>query len=130
MTTLPRERHTIGPLLLICLLILVAAMVLPGLGEIVVGTHAESRHGDDAWAAIRAAEACGARCLYECPGGDKWYSVGRIGDRFFLVVGYSSRVATAFISSHDLSYRPREEGCVANWAKAAGHDGLGPGMAY
>lgn len=103
---------------------------IPGIGPTVWGQHAESRHGMDAWKAIAAAAACGERCLYHCPNG-KVYSVGWLdAGHSFLVVLVETTGVTAFMSNHDLSYRPQEEGCSSATGRLAGHDGFGPGMAY
>lgn len=101
----------------------VLSFALPGIGEVRVGSHAEERHGEDAWAALRAAQACGEQCLYRCPG-DKWYYMGRIGTRFFTVVGYGKSLATAFVTSRDNSKRLAEDHCVSVSQQRAGHDGM------
>lgn len=103
---------------------------IPGVGPTTWGRHAESRHGPDAWKAIAAAAACGERCLFRCPNG-KVYSTGWLdAGHSFLVVLAETTGVTAFMSTHDLSYRPIEEGCSSVNGRLAGHDGFGPGMAY
>ena len=103
---------------------------LPGVGQVTWGAHAFEKHGDDASFAIRAAQACGEQCLYRCKSDDKWYLIGRIGERFFTVVGYGTRGATAFISGDDPTRRVLQEGCESVRARWAGHDGFTPGLGY
>jgi len=106
------------------------AVDLPGIGSVSWEESIIGGSDSDASFALRAAQACGEQCLYRCKSDDKWYLIGRIGERFFTVVGYGARGATAYISGDDPTRRVLQEGCESVRARWAGHDGFTPGLGY